>query len=139
MSPKTNAIAAAVAAAGLAVGLGACGTHTLVVRAAAQPVASESVPAPVVTHTEIIVQNKTAVARAAPAPAYPPQSGYVTDTLATGIVAPGSWIQSTGETLCSDWAAGESTADTDYLLQASGRYVYRDAIFNEINEADVCS
>jgi hypothetical protein len=44
MSRKTNALIGAVAAVGLAVGLCACGTHTPVIREAAQPVV-------VVTHT----------------------------------------------------------------------------------------
>lgn len=74
-----------------------------------------------------------------PPPAYPgPPSSYVSDVLAMGIVGPASWIVSTGETVCADWANGETTAATDPLLQAGGLYVYHDAIFDAITNEDVC-
>jgi hypothetical protein len=51
---------------------------------------------------------------------------------------PASWIVSTGEAVCADWANGETTAATDPLLQAGGLYVYHDAIFDAITNEDVC-
>ena len=73
-----------------------------------------------------------------PPPAYPAPSSYVSDVLAMGIVGPASWIVSTGETVCADWANGETTAAADPLLQAGGLCVYHDAIFDAITNEDVC-
>ena len=142
MSRKTSVLIGAVAAAGLAVGLGACGTHTTVIRQAARAVVvvtHTATPAPAPATKIIVVQPaQPAPDVVVPEPAYPAPSSYVSDVLSTGIVAPASWIVSTGETICNDWANGESTADTDPLLQAGGLYVYHDAIFDAITNEDVC-
>ena len=142
MSRKTSVLIGAVAAAGLAIGLGACGTHTTVIRQAARAavvVTHTATPAPTPATKIIVVQPAQAAPDVVvPEPAYPAPSSYLSYVLSTGIVAPASWIVSTGETICNDWANGESTADTDSLLQAGGLYVYHDAIFDAITNEDVC-
>ena len=145
MSHKTNVLIGAAAAAVLSLSLGACGTHTVVIRQAAQPavvVTHTATPAPAASTptTKIIIVQPAQPAPVAvvPAPAYPAPSSYVSDVLSAGIVAPASWIVSTGETICNDWANGETTTDTAPLLQAGGLYAYHDAIFDAITNQDVC-
>jgi len=109
----------------------ACGTKTVVVRAAAAPtvtVAPSSAPAPQATVT---VPAPQAPAAAAP-------SNYAQDIANAGIVAPLSWLTSTGDQLCADWQNGESTAQTDDLLLAGGIHPDHLALFDSITNSDVC-
>ena len=113
------------------------------------PAASaKSTPAPVKTRikhrTRIIVVTP---APAQPAPAVtPPTAGrpggagpiYAADIANAGITAPYGWLLSTGNTLCEDWAAGETTAQTDPILTAGGIYAYHLATFDAITNADMC-
>lgn len=63
---------------------------------------------------------------------------YVTDIWNAGIVAPASWIQSTGQQLCSAWEAGDTTDATDQQLLAGGIYQDHLAPFDSITRSDLC-
>jgi hypothetical protein len=122
-------------AAGLAIA--ACGTKTVVIPEAATPtvtVTPSSAPAPQATTTVPASQ-----APAAPgAPAATPPSNYAQDIANAGIVAPLSWLTSTGERLCADWQNGEFTDQTDQLLLAGGIHPNHLAVFDSITNSDVC-
>jgi len=122
-------------AAGLAIA--ACGTKTVVIPEAATPtvtVTPGSAPAPQATTTVPAPQ-----APAAPgAPAATPPSNYAQDIANAGIVAPLSWLTSTGERLCADWQNGESTDQTDQLLLAGGIHPNHLAVFDSVTNSDVC-
>lgn len=79
------------------------------------------------------------------APAAPAQNqqyystSYAQDITNVGIVAPVSWINKTGATLCADWAAGESETQTDQnVLIAGGIYAYHTAAYDSITNTDLC-
>jgi len=151
---------AGIAAAGVVLGvavaagaaLGESHSPALVVIRSASP--ATPAPAPVKTkiqhRTRIIVVTPSAVpAQPAPAaPAGPPQAtwgrppdpgpAYAADIANAGITAPYGWLMSTGNTLCADWAAGETTAQTDPVLTAGGIYAYHLATFDAITNADMC-
>jgi hypothetical protein len=116
-------------AAGLAIA--ACGTKTVVVPEAAAPtVTVTSNPAP--------EPQATATVPAPQAPAAAPPSNYAQDIANAGIVAPLSWLTSTGSRLCADWQSGESTSQTDQLLLAGGIHPNHLAVFDSITNSDVC-
>jgi hypothetical protein len=117
----------------IAVGLAiaACGTKTVVVPEAAAPtvtVTSNPAPEPQATTTVPAPQ----------APAGTPPSNYAQDIANAGIVAPLSWLTSTGARLCADWQNGESTSQTDQLLLAGGIHPSHLAVFDSITNSDVC-
>jgi hypothetical protein len=119
-------------AGGLAIA--ACGTRTVVIPEAATPtvtVTPSSAPAPQATTT-------VPGAQAPAAPAVTPPSNYAADIANAGIVAPLSWLNSTGERLCADWQNGESTDQTDQLLLAGGIHPSHLAVFDSITNSDVC-
>ena len=71
--------------------------------------------------------------------AAPVNSSYVQDILNVGIVAPASWITSTGNTLCADWANGEpAPGGTDNILLAGGILPIHTAIYDSITAQDLC-
>jgi hypothetical protein len=122
-------------AAGLAIA--ACGTKTVVIPEAATPtvtVTPSAAPAPQATTTVPAPQAPAAPA----APAATPPSNYAQDIASAGIVAPLSWLTSTGERLCADWQNGESTDQTDQLLLAGGIHPNHLAVFDSITNSDVC-
>jgi hypothetical protein len=127
-------------AAGLAIA--ACGTKTVVIPEAATPtvtVTPGSAPAPQATTTMPAPEAPAPETPAAPgAPAAPPPSDYAQDIANAGIVAPLSWLTSTGERLCADWQNGESTDQTDQLLLAGGIHPNHLAVFDSITNSDVC-
>jgi hypothetical protein len=119
-------------AAGL--GMAACGTKTVVIPEAAAPtvtVTSGSASAPQATATVTAPQEPAA-------PAGNPPSNYARDIADAGIVAPLSWLTSTGERLCADWQNGESANQTDQLLLAGGIHPDHLAAFDSITNSDVC-
>ncbi len=74
-------------------------------------------PGPTVTPTA----TPTATPTQAPSPTAPSgDAAYVQDIQNAGIAAPASWILSTGQTLCADWAAGQSSSDTDSSILLPG-------------------
>jgi hypothetical protein len=70
--------------------------------------------------------------RRAHQPKFPPDPGpaYAADIANAGIAAPYGWLMSTGNSLCDDWAAGETTAQTDPILTAGGIYAYHLVTFD---------
>ncbi len=119
-------------AAGLAVA--ACGAKTVVIPEAATPtvtVTPSPTPAPQATTT-------VPAPPAPPAPPVTPASNYAQDIANAGIVAPLSWLTSTGEHLCADWQNGESTDQADQLLLAGGIHPNHLAVFDCITNSDVC-
>ncbi len=123
--------------------LGACGSQIAALRK----------PAPSITVTQKVTASPTASPSQSPAHAAPTHTQYVRvpvrapapapDTYAqdiwnTGITAPESWIVSTGQTLCADWNAGETTATTDQVLLAGGIYPEHLAIYDSITAQDLC-
>ncbi len=67
-----------------------------------------------------------------------PVDAYAQDILNTGITAPVSWIDSTGQALCSDWAAGQTTPTTDQLLLNGGILPAHLASYDSITAQDLC-
>ena len=67
-----------------------------------------------------------------------PVDAYAQDILNAGITAPVSWIGSTGQTLCSDWAAGQTTTTTDQLLLNGGILPAHLATYDSITAQDLC-
>jgi hypothetical protein len=63
---------------------------------------------------------------------------YEADIANAGIAAPAGWLDTTGEQLCTDWAAGEGTSQTDPQLLAGGIYQQHLAIFDELTNNDLC-
>ena len=63
---------------------------------------------------------------------------YAADIANAGISAPYGWLLSTGNTLCDDWAAGETTTQTDPILTAGGIYAFHLAAFDAITNSDMC-
>ncbi len=98
-----------------------------------------------IKHRTKIVTVTPAPAQPAPA-AVPPTAGrppdaesiYAADIANAGITAPYGWLISTGNTLCADWAAGETAAQTDPILTAGGIYAYHLATFDAITNSDMC-
>ena len=146
LSSKLAPAAVGVALVG-GLGLSACGTTT-VIRPAPKPAVTVTKPAPA-AHPRPTVTATRQAAPAAPAPAGPPDNGagpgpgasdaqYAQDIANAGITAPYGWLMTTGATLCADWANGESTADTDPILQAGGIYADHLATFDAITQEDLC-
>jgi hypothetical protein len=122
-------------AAGLAIA--ACGTKTVIVPEAANgtvTVTPSSAPAPQVT--TVVPAPQAPAAPVTPAPT--PTSDYALDIANAGIVAPLSWLTSTGDQLCADWEDGESTDQTDQLLLDGGIHPNHLAVFDSITNSDVC-
>jgi hypothetical protein len=139
---------AAVAAVALASGAYAY-THSeagtpepaAAVTAAPQPsTGTKTVTAPAAA--PVIINNNPVPSNAAP-PANPYYGAgqfpaYEADIANAGIVAPTGWLDTTGEQLCTDWANGETTANTDPILLAGGIYAYHLATFDTITNNDLC-
>jgi hypothetical protein len=115
-------------------GIAACGGRTVVVPQAATPtvtVTNHGTPAPTVTNVQ----------PSSPAPAPPattPATSYAQDITNAGIVAPVTWIYSTGNQLCADWQSGMSTADTDQILLSGGIHPNHVELFDSITNTDLC-
>jgi hypothetical protein len=126
----TIAAAAALTLAGVLAG---CGT-TIVKEAAPAATAQHQQtvkPAP----PKVIIVNPPA----SPAPTTAPVSSYAQDILNSGIVGPVSWINQTGQTLCSDWASGMTWAQTDSaVLTPGGIYPNHLALYDSITSSDLC-
>jgi hypothetical protein len=151
---------AGIAAAGVVVLGGATAAGAVVVENHApvpviikQAAPAKTHPAPGKTkirhRTKIVIVTPPASSQPAPAsPAPPPQGtwgtppdpgpAYAADIANAGISAPYGWLMSTGRTLCADWAAGETTAQTDPVLTAGGVRVYHLAVFDAITNSDMC-
>ena len=64
---------------------------------------------------------------------------YAQDIQNAGIVAPVAWIDKTGQTLCADWAAGDTESWTDQnVLLAGGIHPNHLATYDSITNSDVC-
>lgn len=122
---------AGIAALALAGGLTACGGTTVV-----------PVPGPTITQQPQPTHTKYVPVPApppAPAPAPAPPTSYAQDITNAGIVAPVAWINSTGATLCADWASGMSWTQTDNaVLVPGGIYPYHLATYDSITASDLC-
>jgi hypothetical protein len=143
-----------VAAIGAASVVAATGLGLAVSQAVSSPspqtvvVHRPSTPAPKSTPTQPPPQNKiiinnNPVPSNASVPANPNYGAgqfpsYEADIASAGIVAPAGWLDSTGEQLCNDWAAGEGTSQTDQQLLAGGIYQQHLAIFDQITNNDLC-
>ena len=97
--------------------------------AAASPSQSPSRAAP--THAKYVPVPVPVPVRAAP-------GTYAQDIWNAGITAPESWIDSTGQTLCADWNAGDTTVYTDQILLDGGIYPYHLASYDAITAQDLC-
>jgi hypothetical protein len=113
----------------------------------AEPVANPAnTPKPAPTKTKIIIKEPPAT-QAPPTQAPPASSAgrpagagaaYAADIANAGIYAPYGWLLQTGNTLCNDWAAGETTAQTDPILLAGGVHSEHLAVFDQITNQDMC-
>jgi hypothetical protein len=126
----TIAAAAALALAGVLAGCG-----TTIVKEAAPAATTQPKQTVKPTPPKVIIVNPPA----SPAPTTAPVSSYAQDILNSGIVGPVSWINQTGQTLCSDWASGMTWAQTDSaVLTPGGIYPNHLALYDTITSADLC-
>ncbi len=133
------ATSAVFASAGLLFGAAACGLT--VQKPAANTVTATpkttppTTPAP--THTQYVPVPVPQHPLPPPAPA--PSTSYAQDVSNAGIVAPVSWIDQTGATLCADWAAGDTESWTDQnVLLPGGIYPEHLSTYDNITNSDVC-
>ena len=104
--------------------------------------APKSTPSQAPPQNKIIINNNPVPSNAS-VPVNPDYGAgqfpsYEADIASAGIVAPSGWLDSTGEQLCNDWAAGEGTSQTDQQLLAGGIYQQHLAIFDQITNTDLC-
>lgn len=96
------------------------------------PTLPPTTPGP--THTQYV---PVPVPQPPPPPA--PSISYAQDITNAGIVAPVSWINQTGPTLCADWASGMSWTQTDNaVLLPGGIYPSHLATYDSITASDLC-
>ena len=104
--------------------------------------APKSTPSQAPPQNKIIINNNPVPSNAS-VPVNPDYGAgqfpsYEADIASAGIVAPSGGLDSTGEQLCNDWAAGEGTSQTDQQLLAGGIYQQHLAIFDQITNTDLC-
>ena len=63
---------------------------------------------------------------------------YSQDIAKAGIAAPEPWLDNTGQQLCADWNAGQTTAQTDPILIAGGILPEHLTLFDNITVLDLC-
>jgi hypothetical protein len=121
--------------------LAACGSQiAALTKPAARTTVTQKVTAPpTASPSQAAPQPAPTRTRNLPAPVPAPQADtYAQDIWNAGITAPQSWIDSTGQTLCADWNAGDTTAATDPILLAGGIYPEHLAIYDSITAQDIC-
>lgn len=151
---RSTIVIAAVAAAAVAAAVAVVLAVVLVVALTRHPgtaapaaVSSSATPSAVtVTPSSPAPQVTVTAAPPKTIAIQPPASGgdtgtadsYVTDIWNTGIAAPASWVDSTGQQLCAAWEAGDTTSYTDQLLLQGGIYSYHLGSFDQVTADDLC-